>query len=110
MKYLTMLVSAPLTVFVVLFAVSNSADVSVALLPGDEGHAVPVHTLGLGMLALGFLCGAVFVSILAQRLRFRYWQEKKKSERLEKELDLLYRDRDRVTDGVVSLPPARTGT
>src|SRR5690606_390358 len=91
-----MLVSVPLTLFVVLFAISNGTDVSVAFFPGDDGYTMPVHTLGLGLLALGFLSGAVFVSILAQRLRFRLWQEKQKAQRLEKELDLLYKERDRM--------------
>lgn len=90
MSYLTLLITIPLTIFAVLFAVSNDADVSVGLWPLDGRHEMPIYALGLGMLIGGFLLGALFVSILAQKTRFLFWQEQRKRARLEKELDSLH--------------------
>lgn len=90
MSYLTLLITIPLTIFAVLFAVSNDSDVTVRLWPLEGAHDMPVYALGLGMLISGFLLGALFVSILAQKTRFLFWKEQRKRARLEKELDSLH--------------------
>lgn len=87
MTYLTLLITVPLSIFTVLFAISNTETVPFFLFPGDDGYNVPGYLLGLGMLALGFLSGILFVGLLAQRTQFRYWQEKNRAQRLEKELE-----------------------
>jgi uncharacterized membrane protein YciS (DUF1049 family) len=94
MAYLTLIITIPLTLFALAFAASNSASVKFGLWPLDQTWDVPLSILGLGMLGLGFLSGAMFVWIMYQRLRFRHWQHTRKISRLEKELDVLNRKAD----------------
>lgn len=89
MSYLTLIITIPLTLFVLLFAASNTGDVTLALWPFDGEWQAGLWLVGVGMLIVGFLLGALFVSILAQKTRFRYWQERKRSARLEAELEKL---------------------
>jgi hypothetical protein len=88
-KYLTWLITIPLTIFTVLFAVSNPAEVAVGIWPLEATKKIPAWLLGLGMGGVGFFLGALFVWILAQRTHFRYWQEQRRATRLEKELEAL---------------------
>lgn len=87
MAYLTWLITIPLTVFTVLFAVSNGGDITLALWPLDDKATMPVYAFGLAMLGGGFFLGALFVWILSQRTRFLYWRTQRHNARLEKELD-----------------------
>jgi len=80
MQYLTLLITLPITVFAVLLVLSNSAAVTLYLLPDDAAFAV---TLPLWQIAL-------FVWLLHQKARFRFWQESRKAARLEKELEKLH--------------------
>jgi hypothetical protein len=93
-QYITFLITLPMTVFAVLFAVSNPQDAQLYLFPGDEVHAVPMYWLGLGLLVGGFFLGAFFVGLHAQKTQFRYWREKARAEKLEKELDALHQKSD----------------
>lgn len=90
MAYLTLLITIPLTIFAVLFAISNDGDVALGLWPFDGRYTLPVWLFGLGLLGSGFFLGALFVWLLAQKTRFRYWQESRKSARLEKELEAIH--------------------
>lgn len=87
MAYLTWLITIPLTLFTVLFAVSNGDDITLALWPLDGKATMPVYAFGLAMLGGGFFLGALFVWILSQRTRFLYWRTRRHNARLEKELD-----------------------
>jgi len=89
MKYLTFIVTVPLTIFAVLFAVSNDAEVQLSLWPFENTYKTGVNIFGLGFMGAGFFLGALFVWILNQKMRFKYWQETRKTARLEKELDAL---------------------
>lgn len=89
MPWLTLIITLPLTVFSVLFAVSNGQFVEVTLWPLEQKLSLPLSLAGLGLLLGGFCCGALFVWIYAQKTRFRLWQETRRADRLEKELDLL---------------------
>lgn len=109
MKYLTWLITIPLTIFTVLFAVSNPAEVSVGIWPLEDTRKIPAWLLGLGMGGVGFFLGSLFVWILAQRAHFRYWQEQRRANRLEKELEALQAKQktDTVkTENVTALPAA----
>jgi len=92
MQYLTLLITLPLTVLAVLLVLSNSAEVTLYLLPDEKDFAltVPLWQAALGLLGGGFLLGALFVWLLHQKARFRYWQESRKTARLEKELEKLH--------------------
>lgn len=87
MRYLTLAITIPLAVFAVLFAVSNTQDVTVGLWPFEGTRVFPLWVFALSLLGGGFLLGALFVWLLEQRTRFRYWRESRRSARLEKELE-----------------------
>lgn len=106
LHYLTYIITVPLTIFAILFAFSNSGDVTFYVWPGDDAlsHTVPVWALGLGFLGVGFFCGALFVWILDQKTRFRYWRESRRAARLEKELDRLHAAQEKTQDALTSQP------
>lgn len=112
MQYLTLIITLPLTVFAVLIVLSNSAEVTLYLLPDDTVFAVtlPLWQAALGLLGGGFFLGALFVWLLHQKARFRFWQESRKAARLEKELEKIHaeetarKDRDAAA---VQTPPAQ---
>jgi uncharacterized integral membrane protein len=107
MAYLTLIITIPLALFVLAFAASNSAIVKAGLWPLDQTWDMPLSILGLGMLGLGFLSGALFVWILYQRLRYRHWQARRRAQRLEKELDLLHKKaEDEAKAAAPKNPPA----
>ncbi len=87
MAYITLFITVPLTLFAVLFAVSNTGDVTVTLLPFDGKLTLGVYELGLGMMGIGFFFGALFVGIHSQKVRLNAWKQKRRAERLEKEID-----------------------
>lgn len=91
MSYLTLFITVPLTVFITLFAISNTGDISVSLWPLDQTFTIGIWLLGLGMMAAGFALGALFVSILSQKTRFRYWQERRRADKLEQELERVHK-------------------
>ncbi|MDE1151970.1 MAG: hypothetical protein PW788_05465 [Micavibrio sp.] len=104
MKYLTFIITVPLSIFAVLFAVSNDAEVQLSLWPFENTYKTGVNVFGMGFLGLGFFLGALFVWILNQKMRFKYWKETRKTARLEKELDAL-NTRPTVTPSPESVPP-----
>lgn len=89
MRYLTLIVTLPLSLFILLFVVANRARVDVFLYPGADGVTWPLYSIALLMLVLGFIGGSLIVFIYAQRTRIKLWQESRRAARLEKELDLL---------------------
>lgn len=103
MSYLTLIITVPLTIFAVLFAVSNKAPVAVEFWPFTGVFETTINILGAVMLGGGFFLGALFVWIHSQKLRFKYWQESRKAARLEKELDLLHKK----SESVSALPAIR---
>jgi hypothetical protein len=91
MAYLTHLIAIPLTLCAILFALSNGGDVTVGFWPSERTWILPLNLFGLALVGAGFFCGALFVWLQYQRLRYRYWQESRKAARLEKELEALHR-------------------
>lgn len=89
MKYITVLITLPLTVLMGFFVLSNTAKTSVFLYPDSPGYSLSVGMLGLVMLGTGFFFGALFVWIHDQKIRIKGWKDKKRADRLEKELDTL---------------------
>lgn len=73
MRRLSWIVTLPLTVLAVLFALSNSATSEVRLWPLPWVAELPLYLLILGSLLLGFLLGAVvaWISSGARRRRMR---------------------------------------
>jgi uncharacterized integral membrane protein len=80
------LIALPLLVLLVLFALSNRADVALGLWPTELSLRAPLALVVLGALALGFLAGGVVVRISELRHRRRARQAEAKARRLEDEL------------------------
>jgi hypothetical protein len=119
-SYITLIITVPLTIFVALFAVSNTGDVTVGLWPLAQKLTLSSGVFGLLMLGGGFFLGALFVWIHSQKLRFKWWRESRRAARLEKELETLTVKNEKAAaekpaDGPVSpltghalaLPPAK---
>jgi len=90
MAYLTLLITIPLTLFTLSFAISNGDEISLGLWPLEQKLTLPGWQFGLGFLGAGFLSGALFVWLLSQKTRFLYWKESRRAARLEKELGDLH--------------------
>jgi uncharacterized integral membrane protein len=78
LRRLSWIITLPITVLAVVFALSNSEDIEVDLWPLPWGPAVlPVYLLILGCLLLGFLLGTVvaWMSGAGRRRRVRKLSE-----------------------------------
>ena len=106
MTYLTLIITLPLTLFCVLFALSNMNDVQVSFWPLSWQETLPLYVVGLGLMAAGFVCGALFVWLGAQKTRLQLWKETRKSERLEKELRLRETSVDKTPVQITSSVPS----
>ncbi|MDD9900847.1 MAG: LapA family protein [Alphaproteobacteria bacterium] len=89
MAWVTLVITVPLAVFSVLFAVVNHGTVDVHFPFPEMTLSLPVYLFGLGMLGTGFFAGALFVWLLDQKTRFKCWKETRRADRLEKELGTL---------------------
>jgi len=88
MKFISGIFAAIILVPVLAFALSNRADVEVALWPFDGSLQMPVYLVGLGPLAFGLLFGALWGWVCTVPHRF-------KARRLDKELGAL---NDKITE------------
>ena len=86
MSWVTLFITVPLTVMTLVFTVSNTADVDVALTPFDPPMTVPLYAVVLAALAIGFFCGAGFVWVQSTKIRMKRWKETRRANSLEKEL------------------------
>jgi uncharacterized integral membrane protein len=102
--FLTFIITLPLTVLTVVFAVSNAHSVQMYFYPGDTAHDIPMYMIGLSLLLGGFFLGALFVSLHAQKTLFQYWKEKSRAEALEKELDSIQKKSDAEEEQRLALP------
>ncbi len=85
MKHISWLVTLPVTLAVVVFAVSNRTPVEIDLFPMPWHPVLPAYLLVLGSLFLGFLIGGVVAWLAGARQRRR-------ARRLAIEADLLSRE------------------
>lgn len=86
MRYLSFLITVPLSLFCLFFAVSNTEKVQVSLTPvGPEAH-LPLWLVGLGLMAAGFVCGALLLWIASLGLRLSRLKALSRLARLEREL------------------------
>jgi uncharacterized integral membrane protein len=86
MRLLSFIITVPFSVFLLIFAVSNPQAVELRLWPLDAVVTQPVSIAVSVLMLAAFLCGALFVALQAWALRVRYWRERRKNERLEKEI------------------------
>ncbi len=114
MRALSLFITVPLTLFALSFAVSNPSPVDVALWPFD-GILLhqPLAIVVLALMGAAFFLGALFASFLSWSVRLRYWQEKRRTRRLERQIRAIEDERaaaaqkptTRPVDHAVSLPP-----
>ena len=71
MKRLSLIVTIPLVLVLIVFAVSNRQRVELSLWPFLVLQDVPLFLLALGMLALGALAGGLWVWLPLTRWRLR---------------------------------------
>lgn len=80
------IVTLPLTLLVIAFALSNRGLVAIGLWPFDDLIELPVYLLALGMLAIGFLAGAALASLGTLSARYRARREAKRAAAAERKL------------------------
>lgn len=105
MRYVSLLVTVPLTVFSILFAMSNIGKVSVSLTPVGPQAELPLWLVGLGLMGVGFFCGALLLWLGALRLRFSRRRALGQVARLERELQR-QKNLQAEQDRQALLPPA----
>jgi len=107
MRLALLLVTLPLTVLAVAFAVTNRHAVPLNLWPFRLELQAPLFLMVLGALLLGVALGLLAGWLGAGRTRRRLRLERERAERLEAEVARLRRD-EALTQAppVASLPPA----
>lgn len=83
------LVTLPLGVLLVLFAVSNTTEVRLALWPFDQTVDLPLSVAVLGVSAIAFLFGAIVVWTASLPVRMRARRLHNTAEALRAEVDEL---------------------
>lgn len=86
MRYVSLLVTVPLTVFCLSFAMSNIRKVRVGLTPVGPEFELPLWLVGLGLMGIGFFCGALLLWLGTLRLRFSRRRALGQVARLEREM------------------------
>jgi len=84
MRILIWFITLPLTLFILSFAVSNTETVEVFFTPFTSSVDIYLSFICLGMLILGFLCGALYVWIHDLKQRGKSWN---KLRQVKKELE-----------------------
>lgn len=85
-RALTVVVTLPLTLFVIAFALSNRHSAAIGLWPFDDRVEMPVYLLALGALVLGFLAGAGLAGFGTLVARLRARREARRAEVAERKL------------------------
>lgn len=86
MRSLTWLLTLPLTLIVVSFAVSNLVGVEIGLWPLPWRLEVPAFLLVLGAFLFGFVCGGAVMWWSGRRQRRAVRQERTRADQAEKAL------------------------
>lgn len=89
MRYLSWLITLPLTVIAISFAVSNLMPVQLSLWPFPFFVEVPAFALVLVTLVVGFLLGGLTVWVGQHHHRKAERQHQSRADKLQKELDAL---------------------
>ena len=87
LRLISLLITIPVTLFVIFFAVSNTQDVTVYFNIFDWSLSAPFYAISLGLMAAGFIIGALLVWLNLYSYRIRYWQAQRQISRYEKRID-----------------------
>jgi len=93
-------ISIPLTLLIILFAVSNRGPVDIGFWPTTYEITVPIYALALVMIVVGFVLGGTLVWTEATGDRVRARRYRKKSEALAEDLE---KTKMRATEAEVAL-------
>ena len=91
MRRLSWVLTVPITVICVVFAVANQQAVTIDLWPLALSYTLPVYVMVLLLLLIGFLIGAAVMWISAGRLRDKARRNYYKASDLEREVTWLKR-------------------
>ena len=86
LRFLSFLITLPLTLLVVDFAVSNRQSVPMGLFPLVDQVEMPLFLPVVLALVIGLLAGAVFVWLSGHGTRVKARREAKRAQQLEREL------------------------
>ncbi len=104
MKYIAWPIAAVVAVVVIAFAVANRGGVSISTAPLPYVLDVPIWTLAVGALAVGFLTGALVRWLLDTKWRLAAGRARRRARALENELA---RVRERADAAVRAGGPGR---
>lgn len=82
MRFLTWLISLPIPIVVLIFALQNREQVELSFWPFDVQIAMPLSFLAVGLVAVGFVVGV----LLLQFTVFKLWRKNRKAEKTIKKL------------------------
>jgi uncharacterized integral membrane protein len=106
-RAVTLVVMAPLTLLLVVFAVSNREAVMLSLWPLSEGVAAPLYLLVLGLFVLGAVIGGLTVWLSGagtrRALRQAAYAAESEARTLRSEVERLERARSAAADPSRSL-------
>jgi len=88
MRFLSLLITIPLTLLTIVFVAYNTETTEVVINPIRAlPTEMPLYYVGLAAMLVGFLSGALMVWISSYRLRIDKWQETRRTAQLEKEIE-----------------------
>jgi putative membrane protein len=88
-KHFSWIITIPITVIVVIFALANRQPVQLDLWPFEISFAMPLFLLVLGCLLVGFFVGATVMWVSDGRVRRRERENRSKVRALESEMQKL---------------------
>ena len=106
MKRLSWIVTVPVTLVVVVFAVANRDEVAINLWPTGLDPTVPFFAVVLGVFLAGFLVGAAIMWLSGSKGRARARRLRYRAEELERELNRLQRQVEAAKAGAAGPPAA----
>ena len=106
MKRLSWIVTLPIILVVMVFAVSNRDEVAINLWPTGLDLTVPFFVVVLGGFLAGFLVGAAIMWLSGAKRRARARRLRYRAEELERELNRLQRQAQAAKAGTARTPVA----
>lgn len=102
MKHLTWIITLPLTIAALVFAIANRQSVTLDLWPFEIELSAPLFIVVLLSLFVGFLVGGMIAWFSAGRTRSRARSALYRAEQLERENTRLRQERDKALDSAAS--------
>ncbi|MEM7170812.1 MAG: lipopolysaccharide assembly protein LapA domain-containing protein [Pseudomonadota bacterium] len=111
MKYVLWIISLPLTIVIVVFALANQQSATIDLWPFGLTVPAPVYLIVLLSLLVGFLLGGLVAWLSAGRARSNARHARHEAQALSRENDRLKKQSSKGTDGpeTAGLPAVSSG-